>query len=187
MAPQRSHVQTPLGSLICLLQRENALRRNSSMTVSFWPASICNLYSKKQVKAVTTASAVEAIAVLEHRDDVQLVITDVNLPGNGLDLAAAVKARWPAINIVIATGYGAPGSDQIPAGSLFVPKPYNAQKIDRCSVSFPIERSGCLVALSSRTRHRLRSSHLASTPIVHHPNLTADRAPFLRPCDQAFV
>jgi CheY-like chemotaxis protein len=101
--------------------------------MSFWPASICNLYLKKQVKAVTTASADQAIAVLEHRDDVQLVITDVNLPGvlNGLDLAAAVKARWPPINIVIATGYGAPGSDQIPAGSLFVPKPYNAQKIDR--------------------------------------------------------
>ena len=157
--------------------------------MSFWPASICNLYLKKQVEAVTTASAVEAIAVIEHRDDVQLVITDVNLPGvlNDLDLAAAVKARWPPINIVIATGYGAPGSDQIPAGSLFVPKPYNAQKIDRSSVSFPIERSGCLVALSSRTRHRLRSSHLASPPIVHHANLTGDRAPFLRPCDQAFV
>jgi CheY-like chemotaxis protein len=82
-------------------------------------------------EAVTTASADEAIAVLEHRDDVHLVITDINLPGimDGLKLAAAVKERWPPINIIVVTGYSAPGSDEIPAGSLFVAKPYNAQKM----------------------------------------------------------
>jgi DNA-binding NtrC family response regulator len=82
-------------------------------------------------EVVTTASADEAITVLEHRSDVRLVITDINLPGlmNGLKLAAAVKDRWPSINIIIVTGYSAPGSDEIPAGSLFVAKPYNAQKM----------------------------------------------------------
>ena len=82
-------------------------------------------------EAVTSASADEAIAVLEHRDDVHLVITDINLPGimDGLKLAAAVNDRWPPINIIIVTGYSAPRSDEIPLGSLFVPKPYNAQKM----------------------------------------------------------
>jgi DNA-binding NtrC family response regulator len=82
-------------------------------------------------EVIATASAEEAIAVLEHRDDVYLVITDIELPGlmNGIKLAAAVKERWPPINIIVVTGYSAPGSDKMPAGSLFVAKPYNAQKM----------------------------------------------------------
>jgi two-component system, response regulator PdtaR len=86
---------------------------------------------KAGYEVVNTASAEEAIAVLEHRRDISLIITDINLPGlmNGLKLAAAVKDRWPPINIIIVTGYSAPESDEIPAGSLFVAKPYDAQKM----------------------------------------------------------
>src|ERR1700758_4316271 len=56
-------------------------------------------------EAIPAASAEEAIAVLEHRDDVHLVVTDINLPGglNGLQLAALVRDRWPAINIIAVT------------------------------------------------------------------------------------
>ena len=82
-------------------------------------------------EVVSATSADEAAALLEVRDDVQLIVTDINLPGtmNGLKLAAAVKARRPAMNIIIVTGYGAPKGDEIPPGSLFVPKPYNARKM----------------------------------------------------------
>ena len=82
-------------------------------------------------EAVPASSAEEAITILERRDDVDLVITDVNLPGgvNGLQLAALVRDRWPAINIIVVTGYSAPRSEEIPSGSLFVPKPYTAQKM----------------------------------------------------------
>ena len=48
---------------------------------------------------------------------------------NGLKLAAAAKARRPEMNIIIVTGYTAPKNDEIPPGSLFVPKPYNARKM----------------------------------------------------------
>jgi hypothetical protein len=48
---------------------------------------------------------------------------------NCLRLAAEVKARRPAINIIIVTGYGAPKVDEIPPGSLLVPKPYSARKM----------------------------------------------------------
>ena len=80
---------------------------------------------------LSATSADEAAALLEDRDDVQLIVTDINLPGtmNGLKLAATVKARRPEMNIIIATGYGTPQGDEIPPGSLFVPKPYNARKM----------------------------------------------------------
>ena len=57
--------------------------------------------------------------------------TDINVPGtvDGLKLAAAVKARRPEMNIIITTGYSAPKDEEIPQGSLFLPKPYNARKM----------------------------------------------------------
>ena len=86
---------------------------------------------KAGYEAIPAGSAEEAIAVLEHRDDVDLVVIDINLPGglNGLQLAAVVRDRWPSINIIIVTGYSAPKREEIPSGSLFVPKPYGAQKM----------------------------------------------------------
>jgi DNA-binding NtrC family response regulator len=82
-------------------------------------------------EVVSATSADEAAALLEHREDVQLIVTDINLPDamNGLKLAGAAKARRPEMNIIIVTGYGAPRNDEIPPGSLFVPKPYNARKM----------------------------------------------------------
>ena len=82
-------------------------------------------------EVVSATSADEAAVLLEDRDDVQLIVTDINLPGtmNGLKLAATVKARRPEMNIIIVTGYGTPQGGEIPPGSLFVPKPYNARKM----------------------------------------------------------
>jgi len=82
-------------------------------------------------EAIPASDAEEAITVLEHRDDIHLVVTDINLPGvlNGLQLAALVRDRWPSINIIVVTGYSAPTSEEIPSGSPFIPKPFSAQKM----------------------------------------------------------
>jgi two-component system, response regulator PdtaR len=75
---------------------------------------------------ISVLSADEAIAVLESRNDIRLIITDINMPGtmNGLKLAAAVRGRWPPIRIIIATGLRPPTKDQMPTGSLLLQKPY---------------------------------------------------------------
>jgi two-component system, response regulator PdtaR len=82
-------------------------------------------------EVLSATSADEAAELLEDHEDVQLLLTDINLPGNmnGLKLAAMAKTRRPEMNIIIVTGYSAPKNDEIPPGSLFVPKPYNARKI----------------------------------------------------------
>ena len=76
--------------------------------------------------AIATASADEAIAVLESRSDIRIIITDIEMPGSmdGLRLAAAVRNRWPPIDIIITTGNAAPPADSMPAGSRFLGKPY---------------------------------------------------------------
>jgi DNA-binding NtrC family response regulator len=46
-------------------------------------------------EVLSATSADEAAELLEDREDVQLIVTDINLPGsmNGLKLATAAKAR----------------------------------------------------------------------------------------------
>jgi hypothetical protein len=44
-----------------------------------------------------------------------------------LVFAAAVRDRWPPIKIVIVSGKRQPSADQIPAGGVFIAKPYDAR------------------------------------------------------------
>ena len=73
---------------------------------------------------VIANDADQAIAILEARQDIRLVFTDINMPGsmNGLKLAAAVRDRWPPVHIIITSGKVRPL--EIPANALFIPKPY---------------------------------------------------------------
>jgi two-component system, response regulator PdtaR len=89
-------------------------------------------------EVLSATSADEAAELLEDREDIRLIVTDINLPGtmNGLKLAAAAKARRPEMNIIV-TGYAAPKADEIPPGSLFIPKPYSARKMIEAVQHFP--------------------------------------------------
>ena len=57
-------------------------------------------------EVIATFDADEAIEVLERVGDIQLVITDINMPGSmdGLRLAAAIRDRWPPIRLIVVTG-----------------------------------------------------------------------------------
>ena len=81
-------------------------------------------------EVVPTYNADEAIAVLERRSDIHTIITDINMPGSmdGLRLAAAVRDKWP-IKIIVVTGHKPPGLDELPSDSLFVAKPYTAERM----------------------------------------------------------
>src|SRR3712207_4146253 len=73
------------------------------------------------------ANADVALAVLETcSDDVQVLFTDIDMPGsmNGLDLAESVQQRWPHISLLISSAYHRPHSGQLPDDGRFVPKPY---------------------------------------------------------------
>jgi len=75
---------------------------------------------------ISAHTADEAIAVLESRNDIALLFTDIDLPGSldGLKLAAAVCTRWPPVRIIVTSGKHFPSSDTMPAQSRFLPKPY---------------------------------------------------------------
>jgi len=79
--------------------------------------------------ALPADSADEAVAILEARSDIALLLTDINMPGSmdGLKLAHAVRNRWPPIKIIVVSSR-APDCD-LPTDSRFFAKPYHAEKL----------------------------------------------------------
>jgi CheY-like chemotaxis protein len=81
--------------------------------------------------ALEAADADEAIRVLQNRSDVRVVLTDIDLPGylDGLELAQAIRHRWPPIQVVVTSGRMRPDADELPERSHFVPKPYDFSRL----------------------------------------------------------
>ncbi|PZA13679.1 response regulator [Rhodopseudomonas palustris] len=82
-------------------------------------------------EVLEAGSADEAIEILEKRNDVRLVFTDIQIPGSmdGLKLARAVRGRWPPIKIVATSGRVHVAPSDLPDGGKFVPKPYTSTQI----------------------------------------------------------
>src|SRR5256885_7980554 len=71
--------------------------------------------------SVEAVNADEAVAILESRSDIALLLTDIQMPGSmdGLRLAHAVRKRWPAIKIILVSGQLKLIDLELPAGSRF--------------------------------------------------------------------
>jgi len=76
-------------------------------------------------------SGPEAIAQLEKRNDIGLVMTDVVMPGmTGPELAHTVRARHPDIGLLFVTGYvGEAGEAESFAGSEVLRKPFTLRAL----------------------------------------------------------
>jgi CheY-like chemotaxis protein len=68
-----------------------------------------------------------ALTLLDGRGPVDLLFTDVHMPGqtNGFMLAQEVKRRWPDTAIVICSGHIKPLPDDLPVGARFINKPFS--------------------------------------------------------------
>src|ERR1700677_2495023 len=76
-------------------------------------------------------SADAAIALLELHKEIRLIFTDVDMPGSmdGLKLAHYVRGRWPPVKIIITSGHIKVTEESLPAGAIFLPKPYDPTEI----------------------------------------------------------
>jgi two-component system, response regulator PdtaR len=82
---------------------------------------------------VEASNADEAVAVLESGRDIGVVFTDVRMPGSmdGLALAQCVRDRWPPIKIVVTSGHLAIKDGDLPAGGIFIAKPYTDGEVTK--------------------------------------------------------
>jgi two-component sensor histidine kinase/FixJ family two-component response regulator len=80
---------------------------------------------------VEAVSADDALKILESRDDISLLFTDIQMPGSmdGLKLAHAAHARWPHIRIILVSGQIAVTDADKPEDARFFPKPLEIEQM----------------------------------------------------------
>jgi DNA-binding NtrC family response regulator len=88
--------------------------------------------------------------VLEIRDDVAALFTDVAMPNmNGITLAKLVSERWPHVGIVLTSGAMPEGVElEMPERARFLPKPYSAARLVQ-EIEAVLPRLGGPVTLKS--------------------------------------
>lgn len=83
-------------------------------------------------EAIAASDADEAIRILESRNDIRAVFTDVHMPGSmdGLRLARVVRNRWPPVALIVTSGRANVQETDLPTGARFLRKPYEHAQIE---------------------------------------------------------
>jgi CheY-like chemotaxis protein len=84
-------------------------------------------------EVVEAATADEALQILEGHGDVEVLFTDIRMPGSmdGLELARVVHERWPAMKILVTSGDTFPPRGAIADDGRFIAKPYSTAALRR--------------------------------------------------------
>lgn len=82
-------------------------------------------------EALEARDADEAIRIMESRDDIDLVFTDVQMPGtmDGIKLSHYISSGWPPVKLIVASGNAILEESSLPGGSMFFAKPYSDHTI----------------------------------------------------------
>lgn len=74
----------------------------------------------------------EAIALLDRHPEIEVLLTDVRMPGGSMDgacLAHHVRDRWPPVKIIVLSGHFSLEPSDLPNESLFLSKPYRPEAL----------------------------------------------------------
>jgi two-component system NtrC family sensor kinase len=79
------------------------------------------------------ASAQAGLDFVERDRDIDVVFSDILMPGgmNGLELADAIRRRFPQIVVLLTTGYSSSAQDAVRQGFAVLQKPYDIAALDR--------------------------------------------------------
>ena len=90
-----------------------------------------DMIRKAGFDVVEASNAGEAILLLETRLDIEVVFTDIDMPGsmNGIKLAHAVRNRSPPIRIIATSGHFTVRDGDLPTDVRFLPKPYSSRQV----------------------------------------------------------
>jgi CheY-like chemotaxis protein len=103
------------GSVVLVVEDETILRLQTVLIIE-----------KAGYNVVEASNADEAIAILETREDIRVVVTDIEMPGSmdGIKLARAIRDRWPPIELIVTSGRHRVRTGELPPRAKFMPKPY---------------------------------------------------------------
>ncbi len=94
---------------------------------------IADYLSREGFEVHEAANADDALNILEVTSDIRILFTDIDMPGSmdGLALSAAVRDRWPPVQIIVTSGHRFVDMHDLPSGSLFFAKPYRPPDVIR--------------------------------------------------------
>jgi two-component system, response regulator PdtaR len=115
-------IMTSLKPVILIVEDEAVIR-----------VSAAGMLADAGFRTIEAANGDEALKLLDADSDVQLLFTDVRMPGtmDGLSLARRVRDRWPHIGIMVTSSRSMAGYDGLPSGSRFEQKPYSPSTVIR--------------------------------------------------------
>jgi signal transduction histidine kinase/DNA-binding response OmpR family regulator len=94
-------------------------------------AATCELLSLLGYQVSGVASA-EAALALPELDEIDVVLTDINLPGmSGIELGRAILARLPSVRLVFASGYGSVPREELGFDAAFLTKPFDMAEMSK--------------------------------------------------------
>ncbi len=76
--------------------------------------------------AIEASDADEALQLMRSRSEIDIVFTDVRMPGtmDGVQLARVIASEWPATQVMITSGHVASDDAMGFGARKFFPKPY---------------------------------------------------------------
>ena len=112
--------QTPVAPKVLVVEDEMMLRMRA-----------VDIVEDAGFTPIEAVNADEALAILESRSDIDLLFTDIQMPGSmdGLKLAHAVHERWPSIKIILVSGKLTPTDAEKPIHSRFFGKPLEVKQM----------------------------------------------------------
>jgi two-component system, response regulator PdtaR len=95
--------------------------------------------AEKGIQVIEAHHARGALSALVEHRDVDVLFTDINMPGDmdGVDLAREVHRRWPHISLLITSGRERLADSEIPDDGRFVPKPYDLDELAEQILELP--------------------------------------------------
>ena len=135
----RLSVDRSAGSGACVLQQKvvismhDSARQSGPVVLVVEDESLIRMQTVAVIdeagyNVIEASNTDEAIAILEKRKDIRIVVTDIEMPGSmdGLKLARAVRDRWPPIELIVTSGRYHVGIDDLPSRAKFMAKPYTS-------------------------------------------------------------
>jgi two-component system, NtrC family, sensor kinase len=94
-------------------------------------------------KVLMAASAEVAIETLQMRRDVDLVLSDIVMPGMiGLELGRLIREHHPEIPVILASGYSDKAEAAVNEGFTLIRKPYPPEALGRALNASLMETRG---------------------------------------------
>lgn len=108
--------------------------RRTVLVVEDEPLLLMNIadeLSEAGFNVIESRNADHALRQFENRSGIEILFTDVDMPGSmdGLELGNIVRQRWPDVTVIITSGKLSTDEETLLSGALFIPKPYSATEL----------------------------------------------------------